>query len=48
MYISLPPGTGAMRNRFAERNLGSCRAFLMALPKKGPFKKKSLKINRYT
>ncbi len=27
MYISLPPGTGAMRNRFAERNFGQLSGF---------------------
>jgi hypothetical protein len=34
MYISLPSGTGAMRNRFAERNFGQLPCFSYGATKK--------------
>jgi hypothetical protein len=41
MYISLPPGTGANCNNFAERKLGQLPCISYGTAKKVPVLKKS-------
>jgi hypothetical protein len=49
IYISLPPGTGTMRNRFAERNFGQLPCFSYgATKKRALFLKNYKKNNRHT